>query len=44
MPLALMEAETVPRLELVDTDNAVAFGITTQPSLQPINASASAFR
>lgn len=31
------------RLALVDTNNAVAFGITTQPSLQPVQASASGF-
>ena len=30
-------------LALVNTDNAVAFGITTQPSQQPIKASASGF-
>lgn len=30
-------------LALVDTDNRVAFGLTTQPSEQPVKASASAF-
>ena len=31
------------RLALVDTNNAVAFGIITQPSQQPISASVSGF-
>ena len=31
------------RLAVVDTDNAVAFGITTQPSPQPVEASVSRF-
>jgi hypothetical protein len=31
------------RLAVVDTNNAVAFGITTQPSQQPVQASVSGF-
>jgi hypothetical protein len=31
------------RLAVVDTDNAVAFGIITQPSQQPVQASVSGF-
>jgi len=31
------------RLAVVDTNNAIAFGITTQPSQQPVQASVSGF-